>query len=129
MLETNQNMSLSNNILLVEDDFDFLWLIQKILKMNGFNVLTAATTDKAVELFSRNIFNINAVILDISLPNKEGILLWMEFRKIAPNIPIIITTSSENRPQRNKLEKLGIRGYIVKPFEIMNLVSVMSKII
>ncbi len=116
-------------ILVVEDDFDLLWLIQKILEVNGFQVLTAVTGEQAISKFSRNVFQIQAVILDISLPDESGEYLCSEFLKVAPNLPIIITTGLEDRTQRRRLEKMGICGYLVKPFDLMNLVQFLSKIL
>ncbi len=116
-------------VLVVEDDFDLLWLIKKILTMNGFDVLTAVTGEEAINIFSRNIFKIQAVIIDISLPDKNGEYLCKEFIKVAPHIPIIVTTGFEDRDQRVELEKLGIRGYLVKPFDITNLVECISRVV
>ncbi len=116
-------------ILIVEDDFDLLWLIKKILTMNGFQVLTAVTAEQAINEFSRNIFKIQAVILDLSLPDRDGKFVCQEFMKASPNIPVIITTGFEDRAQRREMENLGVRGYMVKPFDIMNLVEFLSKII
>ncbi len=119
----------SNYILVIEDDFDLLWLIKKILMMNGFQVLTAITGEKALEEFSRNIFHIQAVILDLSLPDMDGEYLCREFRKVSREIPIIVTTGFEEQKKRDALENMGISGYLVKPFDIMQLVKLLSRIL
>ena len=116
-------------ILIVEDDFDLLWLIKKILLLNGFQVLTAVTAEQAVDEFSRNLFKIKGVILDLSLPDGDGSYLCSDFIEVSPEIPIVITTGLEDREQRKKLEHLGIAGYLVKPFDIMNLVKLLSEVI
>lgn len=125
----NYNMIKHKYILVVEDDFDLLWLIQKILRMNGFDVLTAVTSDQAITTFSRNIWDIQAVILDLSLPGRGGKYLCKEFMKAAPQVPIIITTGFEDRAQRNELERLGVKGYLIKPFDIMNLVEYLAQVV
>jgi DNA-binding response OmpR family regulator len=119
----------SKSILVVEDDLDFLWLIQKILKMNGFDVLSAVSAEQAIEVFSRNIFRIKVIILDLTLPDREGSYLYSEFNKVAPSIPIIITTFDESGMQRKELEKLGSKYNIIKPFGIMNLIDVLTGIV
>lgn len=116
-------------ILVIEDDFDLLWLIKRILSMNGFHVLTAVTGEEAINNFSRNLFNIQAIILDLSLPDKNGKSICREFMKVAPEIPIVITTGFEDRTQKKELEEMGVRGYLIKPFDIMHLVQFVSQII
>jgi len=116
-------------ILVIEDDFDLLWLIQKILEVNGFKILTAVTGEQAISKFSRNVLQIQAVILDLSLPDESGEYLCSEFLKVSPDLPIIITTGLEDRTQRRRLEKMGVRGYLVKPFDLMNLVQFLSKVL
>ncbi len=116
-------------ILVIEDDFDLLWLIKKILTMNGFQVLTAITGEAALEEFSRNLFDIRAVIMDLSLPDMSGIYLCREFRKVSKDIPIVVTTGFEEESKKNELEAMGIQGYLVKPFDIMQLVKLLSNIL
>lgn len=116
------------HILIVEDDFDLLWLIKKILTVNGFEVLTAVTAEQAILQYSRNIFSIHAVILDLSLPDETGQYVCEEFMKVVPDIPIIVTTGYEDRAQRRKFEEMGVMGYLIKPFDIMNLVELLSRI-
>ncbi|GAB4376315.1 MAG: response regulator [Calditrichia bacterium] len=116
-------------ILVVEDDFDLLWLIKKILTMNGFQVLTAVTAEQAIVEFSKNIFKIDGVILDVSLPDKNGQYLCKEFLKVVPDLPVIITTGFEDRAQRREFEKMGVKGYLVKPFDLVNLVMLLSKFV
>ncbi len=116
-------------ILVIEDDFDLQWLIKKILLLNGFQVLTAVTAEQAIEEFSRHLFDIQAIILDLSLPDQSGLSLCEEFRKVTPDIPIIVTTGSEEREVRKQAEGLGVAGYLIKPFDIINLVRLLSKIV
>ncbi len=116
-------------ILVIEDDFDLQWLIKKILLLNGFQVLTAVTAEQAIEEFSRHLFDIQAIILDLSLPDQSGLSLCAEFKKVSPDIPIIVTTGSEEREVRKQAEGLGVAGYLIKPFDIINLVRLLSKIV
>ncbi len=122
--EDNQNI-----ILIVEDDFDLMWMIHKLLSSSGFQVLTAVTAAQAIEVFSRYIFEIAVVILDLSLPDKDGEEVAMEFLKVLPEIPIIITTGSEDQAQRNRLERLGVSAYLIKPFDLTELVRTIDRLI
>ncbi len=123
-----QNVS-ENIILIIEDDFDLMWMIHKLLANSGFQVLTAVTASQAIEVFSRYIFQISAVILDLSLPDKDGEAVATEFLKVAPNIPIIITTGSEDHAQRARLERIGVAAYLIKPFDLTELVQTIEQLI
>ncbi|GAB4328925.1 MAG: hypothetical protein Kow0037_03650 [Calditrichia bacterium] len=119
-------MNKPDKILIIEDDFDLLWLIKKLISMNGFEVLTAVTGQEAIETFSRNIFDIRLIILDLTLPDFHGKTLCEEIRKVSPDLPIIITSGSDDWEERNLLEKLGISHYLVKPFDLMKLMELIS---
>jgi len=99
-------------ILIVEDDFDLLWMIQKLLTLSGFQCLTAE--------------EIGAVVLDLSLPDQSGELLAKEFLELSPDLPIIVTTGFEDREQRRILEKMGIFAYLIKPFDLTQLVDTLK---
>ncbi len=115
------------SVLIVEDDFDLLWMIQKLLTLNGIPCLTAVTAAQGIEAFSRHYENICAVVLDLTLPDQEGELLAREFLEISPDLPIIVTTGSEDREQQRQLEKLGVFAYLIKPFDLTQLVNTLKQ--
>ncbi|HFB68092.1 MAG TPA: response regulator [Calditrichae bacterium] len=113
-------------VLIVEDDFDLLWMIQKLLTLSGFQCLTAVTAAQGVEAFSRHFEEIGAVVLDLSLPDQSGELLAKEFLELSPQLPIIVTTGFEDREQRRTLEEMGIFAYLIKPFDLTQLVDTLK---
>jgi DNA-binding NtrC family response regulator len=70
------------NVLVVDDDMRLLSTLSSILKDNGFRVFTAATGQEAIEVF-RNSF-LDAVILDLLLPDTDGISLLKIFHSEKP---------------------------------------------
>ncbi len=87
---------IDKKILIVEDDFDLLWMIKKTLTLHHYSVLTAVTGQEAIEIFSRHIFDVGAVIIDLTLPDVPGEEMVKEIFKVVPRMPIIITTGSED---------------------------------
>ncbi len=114
-------------ILIIEDDFDLVWMIRKLLDVKGYDVLTAVTAEQGIEQFSRYIFDIQLILLDLTLPDMEGETVLHEIFKVRPEIPVIITTGSEDRTQRMRLEAAGIYAYLVKPFDLTHLVGLIEK--
>jgi DNA-binding response OmpR family regulator len=111
------------HVLIIEDDFDLMFLIKKMLEIKGFKVLTAFTGKEARKKFRKNSKSIQSVILDLTLPDLDGKKICKEFRKKNPDVPIIITTGSEDPIQKQELDKLGITAYLKKPFDLNELVN------
>ena len=119
--------SKGKKILIIEDDFDLLWMLKKLLTTQGYPILTAVTGAQGIEVFSRNIFDIGVVVMDLSLPDEDGEVIVQEIFKVVPDIPIIITTGSEDKTQLNRLETAGIKKILVKPFDLQRLSDVVSE--
>lgn len=117
------------HILVIEDDHDLLWLLRKVLSMNGFEVLTAVTAEQAEQVFTDNISILDAIILDLSLPDEHGKVICNKIMQRSPKVPIIITTGYEEKAQQNELEKMGVSAYLIKPFDIMRLVKIVSDLV
>ena len=117
----------AKKILIIEDDFDLLWMLKKLLSTQGFPILTAVTGAQGIEVFSRNIFDISVVVIDLSLPDQDGEVVVSEIFKVLPDIPIIITTGSEDKAQLKRLERLGIKRILVKPFDLKMLSEAVSE--
>jgi len=124
-----KNRKLVNKkVLIIEDDFDLLWMIKKTLTLNNYSVLTAVTGQEAIEIFSRHLFEIGAVILDLTLPDITGEEMVREIFKVVPDMPVVITTGSEDRHQQKLLFKAGITEYLIKPFDLAKLIKVLNKL-
>lgn len=119
--------SKDKKILIIEDDFDLLWMLKKLLSSQGYLILTAVTAAQGIEVFSRNLFNIAAIIVDLSLPDQDGEVVVNEIFKVLPELPIIITTGSEDKAQLNRLEKSGIKTILVKPFDLNRLSKLVAE--
>ena len=114
------------HVLIIEDDFDLMFLIKKMLEIKGFKVLTAFTGKEARKKFRKNSASLQSVILDLTLPDLDGKKICKEFRKKNPDVPIIITTGSEDPLQKQELDKLGITAYLKKPFDLNELVNCLA---
>jgi DNA-binding NtrC family response regulator len=114
------------NILIVEDDHDLLWLLKKVLSVNGFNVFGALNAEHADQIFHQKMEALDAIILDLSLPDEHGKVVCKKILDRLPHIPVIITTGYEERGQQDELEKLGVSSYLIKPFDIMRLVKIVT---
>ncbi|QYE97105.1 response regulator transcription factor [Paraclostridium sordellii] len=102
------------NILLVDDEIDILNLLGTVLNKDGFkNVYKAETGNEAISIFKNN--DINIVVLDIMLPDKEGYEVFKEIRQIS-QVPVLFLSAKTEEMDRVLGLALGADDYITKPF-------------
>jgi DNA-binding response OmpR family regulator len=114
-------------ILLAEDDFDFSNVLIQYLQLHDFNVVWAENGVKALEIFKKNSFDI--CILDVMMPKMDGFLLAEELIKINPETPFIFLTAKQLKEDKIKGLQLGADDYIIKPFEVEELILRLNNII
>ena len=107
---------MSNNkfkVLIIEDEANIRSFVQTILETNGYQVLTAATCDQGIMMFSSHIPDI--VILDLGLPDKDG----LEFIRMArenSTVPILVLSARTMEEDKVAALDLGANDYVTKPF-------------
>jgi signal transduction histidine kinase len=106
----------NNEKVLVIDDVDVMRnLASLLLKQKNYDPAVAASGKEGLEIIKNT--KIDLVLLDIIMPDMNGEEVFYEIKKINPNLPIILLTGYSEEKLVKKLEKSGIAGIIVKPFE------------
>ncbi|XTR37045.1 response regulator transcription factor [Paraclostridium tenue] len=109
-----ENTIKEKNILLVDDEVDILKLLSTVLKKEGFKkIYTAETGNEALKIFTNK--EIDIVILDIMLPDKEGYDVFKEIRQIS-QVPVLFLSAKTEEMDRVLGLALGADDYITKPF-------------
>ena len=111
---------MKTKILLVDDDPNIRQLVKLYLEKEGFEVVEADRGDEAVKLFRTTPPNL--ILLDLMLPGMDGWQVCREVRKVS-NIPIIMLTAKDETFDKVLGLELGADDYIVKPFEMKELVA------
>jgi len=112
-------------ILVVDDDDGFRQVAKAILKAKGYKVETASTAAEALET-AGNIF-CNLAILDISLPDTNGIELLSTIVEKHPDIMAIMLTGHSSVQNAIQSLNLGAFAYLEKPVDPEHLLSVISR--
>ncbi len=107
-------------LLLVEDDLTIVSGLKYALEQQNYTVDVANTIKEAHELFNQHDFNL--LILDINLPDGNGLDFCQEIRQTS-NIPIIFLTASETENNIVIGLELGADDYITKPFRLRELLG------
>lgn len=107
-------------ILVVEDDDTLNALVSLYLKGNGYEVISCKNGQEAQKLFKKE--NIDMIITDIMMSMMDGFELAMEVRKENKDMPIVFMSAKDDMPSKQLGYTIGIDDYIVKPFDIDELV-------
>lgn len=103
-----------SKILLIEDDISFCKLLEKFLIKKTFGVTIAFSATEARLAIKKESFNL--ILMDIRLPDADGIGLMAEFKISNPEIPVILMTGYSDVNTAVKAIKNGAADYISKPF-------------
>jgi two-component system OmpR family response regulator len=108
-------------ILVVEDDIKIAQFIQKGLKSSGFAVDHATTGNQGLERALEDPYD--AMIVDIMLPEMDGISLIKKIRGERKNTPVIILSARDRVDDRVKGLQAGADDYLTKPFAFSELLA------
>lgn len=119
----------SGTVLFADDDDNVLDAGKNILEKCGFTVVTAVDGEDAVNKVFELGTSLEAVILDVAMPKKDGIEAMNEIRKKYENMPVLLVSgySEKDLP----LDNIGVGqsyGFLEKPFQIADLKSSLRKI-
>jgi DNA-binding NtrC family response regulator len=113
------------NVLLVDDDPDFLWLTGNMLEQTGYRVVEARDGESALALFEKD--KPGVVLLDYRMPGRDGLHIAVEMKERDPSVPIIMITGyGEVRIAVGAL-KAGVYDYVIKPVDKDDLLFTIAR--
>jgi len=107
-------------ILIIDDDPDILKILQENLRMEGYEVFTAASGEEALRAAGR--YTPDLIILDLMLPDLDGLQVCRRLRKESA-VPIIMLTARDRVSDRILGLETGADDYVVKPFDTLELMA------
>ncbi|WP_195267202.1 response regulator transcription factor [Eubacterium sp. 1001713B170207_170306_E7] len=111
----------SHTVLMVEDNEHVLALNQSVLQRKGYRVLTARSLAEAHSLLARKP-QVDAAVLDIRLPDGDGLAFIPELRRATP-APVLMLTSSQDYESMVRGLTGGADDYMTKPYRIDELLA------
>lgn len=119
---------MGKGILLVDDAAFMRMMIKDILSKNGYEILGEAENGaKAVEKYKE--VNPDLVIMDITMPEVDGIQAVKEIKGIDPNAKIIMCSAMGQQSMVIEAIQSGAKDFIVKPFQADRILEAVKKII
>lgn len=117
-------------ILIIEDDETVRVVIRRILESKGYDVVEAEDGRQGLEMYRKE--NVDLVLTDIVMPNKEGLETIRELRQVTPDVKIIaMSGGGRNSPYDylNLAKKFGADRLFEKPFEWDELTQAISELL
>src|ERR687893_163087 len=108
-------------VLVVEDDEEIAQVLQRSLRLEGYEVKLAADGVRALE--ESHAFLPDVVVLDLGLPRLDGIDVARRLREDGDDVPILILTARDALESRVEGLDVGADDYLVKPFERQELLA------
>jgi PAS domain S-box-containing protein len=102
-------------ILFVDDEEAMVNIARQRLERLGYQVETRTDPFEALKLFGTHPDRFDLVITDTTMPGMTGDALAQELMKIRPNIPVLLCTGYSDRIDKDRVEKMGIAGFAMKP--------------
>jgi len=112
-------------ILIVDDDAQLRHSFAKLLTAEGHNVKTSPTGEGGLESIMSSVPDM--VIMDVRLPGMDGLKTFQAMHEIQPKLPVIVMTAYGNTDTAIQATKLGAFDYVLKPFEIPEMLATIEK--
>ena len=115
-------------ILIIDDDADICDSLTKVLTQQGYEVLTAASGEEAINIASENACRI--AFIDIKLPNIDGLETLLRLRQINPDLLPIMMTGFRNEVKEalDRAQKESVITCLYKPFDPAEAVCLAEEI-
>jgi DNA-binding NtrC family response regulator len=107
------------NVLLVDDELEFLETLVKRLTKRGLNISTAKSGEDALKIIGGK--GIDVAVLDVRMPGMDGIQTLREIKKIDPLMEVIMLTGHASVEVAIEGMELGAFDYLMKPADIDEL--------
>ena len=123
-----QVRSLTGTVLLVEDEETLRLAVSKMLTRSGVTVIEAANGKSAADLFRAHAREIEAVLLDLTLPNMSGKEVLEELRRIRPDIKVIVMSAYSQDYVLGTIGGVQTWLYLRKPYHFTELTTLLSNL-
>jgi len=114
------------SVLVVDDEADVRSLLTDLLTEEGYAVRTADTAAKAVAEIEKRLPDL--VMMDVQLPDQDGIALLRQLKKEHSELEMIVMTAFGGSSTAIKAMEHGAYDYVTKPFEIDDLLATLKRV-
>ena len=103
-------------ILVIDDEPGIRDLLDTLLRRKGYDVVLAENGWKGLELFRRE--RPDVIVLDLKMPEMDGLTVLQQVRSLDPKTPVIILTGAGTAETEQRVRAMGVTEYVEKEFSL-----------
>jgi two-component system cell cycle sensor histidine kinase/response regulator CckA len=119
----------TGTVLVVDDEEDVRSVAEMALERSGFTVLTASDGREALEVFGAHRDEIDAVLLDLTMPELSGEEVFRKLRRIRADVRVILSSGYVEQDATARFDGMGLAGFIQKPYLLPALVGKVREVL
>ena len=108
-------MSAKGSILVIDDETEIRESLAQLLEIEGYETAVASTGDDGLKSIENGLFDL--VLLDINLPDRNGLDLLQQIKRESPDLGVIMITAYASTQMAFQASKQGADSYITKPWD------------
>ncbi|MEJ2544104.1 MAG: response regulator [Calditrichaceae bacterium] len=116
-------------ILVIDDEEMIRDIAQDMLNHLGYNIVSAADGESAVEVFKEKNQSIDLIIVDLIMPRMNGMICLQKLKEINKAVPVIVASGISEVSKKRLVMDLGAHGYLEKPYSIKSLKEICSSVL
>jgi len=117
-----------SQIIIIDDEVDMCWVLERLLRHRGYDVATAGTGEQGLALLRQP--GVGLAIIDCKLPDREGLDIAAEVIALYPTVSLILISGfpfAEESALRERLQSLNAQ-FLAKPFEVTDLTALVEQV-
>ena len=126
--DLDDNWQGKGTFLIADDEETVLDVAGHMLQSLGFDVLTACDGKEAIEIFTKHHEEIVGILLDLTMPYKNGAEVFQVVRQLNPKVRVILSSGYNEQSATQQFIGKGLAGFIQKPYDISELVKKIKEV-
>ncbi|MDI6906689.1 MAG: response regulator [Thermoanaerobacterales bacterium] len=114
-------------ILIIDDEEEMCWALARAMGKEGYTVTTVTNPRQGLEMFRRD--GADTVLLDLVMPEMDGLTLLRHIRTIDHKVPVIMITGHGSLENALDLVTAGATGYVTKPFNVKDIREIVRRLL
>jgi DNA-binding NtrC family response regulator len=114
-------------VLVIDDEQGIRSLLDMLLSRKGYGVVLADGGRKGLELFRRE--RPDVIVLDLNMPEMDGVAVLQQVRSLNPDQPVIIFTGAGTPEKEQRVHALGVSEFVEKEFSLHRLGDALKRVL
>ncbi len=112
---------MAQTILVIDDEDNMRWVLERAFKKAGYEVLTASRGEEGLRLLA--LHAVDLVLLDLKMPGMDGLAVLREIRRRTQAVPVLLLTAYATVPTAVAAMQSGATDYLRKPFDLETVLA------